>query len=289
MQNPVILVTGASGQLGQELRALQQEWPASRFLFLSKDDLPIHQYEEVRHFFKTNQPSHCINCAAYTAVDKAESDRERAMLVNGEAVGVLAAVCAQHDTRFVHISTDYVFDGLSPEPYTEADAPNPVNAYGQSKLKGEQLCMANNPSAVIIRTAWVYSEFGHNFVKTMLRLLREKSSINVVSDQIGAPTYAADLAAAILKIVNGGIWIPGIYHYSNAGRISWFDFAIAIRELIGSSCTVNPITTAEYPTAAKRPSFSLLNAEKIRTTYRLQIPEWKPGLERCLKHLQVVG
>jgi dTDP-4-dehydrorhamnose reductase len=296
MSAPVILVTGSNGQLGQELKALANAFPAFSFLFTTREELPIHEFDAVRSFFTAYQPAYCINCAAYTAVDKAETEKEQAFLVNATSVGVLAKACAESGARFIHISTDYVFDGQSPQPYTE-DAPvNPVNMYGASKLQGEQLCMQHNAESIIIRTAWVYSEFGNNFVKTMLRLMKDRPQINVVNDQVGAPTYAADLAACIMKIVSSewsvvrktsstGNWQAGIYHYSNRGRISWYDFAVAIKELSGSSCTVNPIPSSGYPTPAKRPSFSLLNTSKIEQVCGCAIPEWKEALQRCLHKL----
>lgn len=290
MAKPKILVTGANGQVGMSLRALSAAYPAFDFVFLTKDELPIHRFELVSQYFDVVRPAYCINAAAYTAVDKAETDKETAFLVNGDAVGVLASACAKYGTKFIHISTDYVFDGTSPEPYKEDTRTNPVNTYGISKLRGEALCLLYNADAVIIRTAWVYSEHGNNFVKTMLRLMKERPAINVVSDQVGAPTYAEDLAKAMLEIVDRqsatNNWTPGIYHYSNLGRISWYDFAVAIKELSGSTCAVNPIPTAQYPTPAKRPSFSLLDTHKIQATWQLTIPEWKDSLQRCLQRLQ---
>lgn len=289
MAKPKILVTGANGQVGTSLKALQAAYPSFDFIFLTKEELPIHRFELVSQYFDVVKPTYCINAAAYTAVDKAETDKETAFLVNGDAVGVLASACQQYGTRFIHISTDYVFDGTSPEPYKEDDRTNPANVYGLSKLRGEALCLFYNPEAVIIRTAWVYAEHGNNFVKTMLRLMKERPAINVVNDQIGAPTYAGDLAKAILDIVNRepvtSNWQPGIYHYSNQGRISWYDFAVAIKELSGSACVVNPIPSAQYPTPAKRPAFSLLDTHKIQAAYQLEIPHWKESLQRCLTHL----
>ncbi|MDX1937794.1 MAG: dTDP-4-dehydrorhamnose reductase [Flavihumibacter sp.] len=286
MSKPLILVTGANGQVGKELRQLAAAYPQFQFLFLSREDLPIHHFELVRNFFETSQPAFCINCAAYTAVDKAESEKDLALLVNAESVGVLAAVAKLYNTRFIHISTDYVFDGTATTPYKE-DAPvNPVNFYGSTKLKGEEECQQANAAAIIIRTSWVYSAFGNNFVKTMLRLMKERQSLNVVNDQLGSPTYAADLANAILQIVNSGNWQPGIYHYSNTGVISWYQFAVAIKELAGLNCTVNPIPTSAYPTPAKRPAYSVFNKEKIQGTYKLHIPDWKDSLKICLTKLE---
>jgi len=284
MTKTAILVTGANGQLGNEFRALAEAHPGFRFIFTSREDFPIHRIEQVREFFLKQQPAYCINCAAYTAVDKAETDREMAFLVNAVATGVLATVCKELQTKFIHISTDYVFDGQSPVPYTEEDKTDPINIYGSSKLQGEELCMEKNPDAIIIRTAWVYSVFGNNFVKTMLRLMRERQSINVVNDQVGAPTYAADLASAIMDIINNN-WHPGIYHYSNSGMISWYDFALAIQKLSGTTCEVNPIPSSQYPTPAKRPSFSLLNTDKIRQTFSIVIPDWRTSLEKCMQQL----
>lgn len=285
MSNPVILITGANGQLGSELRALQSRYPGYRFAGTDRHELPVQDEAAVNSWFAANKPACCINAAAYTAVDKAETNQEEAYDINAKATGILAAACAAHGTKFIHVSTDYVFNGSSAEPYTEDQPTDPINVYGASKLKGEELAMQQNPDSIIIRTAWVYSEFGNNFVKTMLRLMKERDSLNVVSDQVGAPTYAADLAAAIMQIIDGGKWASGIYHYSNQGRISWYDFAVAIRDLSQLSCAVNPIPSAQYPTPARRPSFSLLSTNKIRTTFDLSIPQWLDSLKVCLHKL----
>lgn len=297
MSKPVILVTGANGQLGKELQVLAEFHDDLNFKFTGREDLPVQEEELVKQFFSSLQPDWCVNCAAYTAVDKAETDIENAYAINANGPGILAANCKTHNTKFIHISTDYVFDGQSPVPYKEDAATNPINTYGASKLKGEQLCLKNNPEAVIIRTAWVYSGFGNNFVKTMLRLMSERASIKVVNDQVGSPTYAADLAHCIIHIISTCQpptrnskpetvkWVPGIYHYSNKGRISWYDFAEAIKEFTHSNCIVNPIPSSQYPTPAKRPSFSLLDTHKIFETWHCEIPDWKDGLERCLQKL----
>jgi dTDP-4-dehydrorhamnose reductase len=285
MSQPIILVTGSNGQLGKELQELASIYPAYRFVFASREDLKLHHFGLVENFFVGLHPQYCINCAAYTAVDKAESEQDMAMLVNGEAVGNLAAVCKKFNTRLIHISTDYVFDGESEMPYQPDDATGPISVYGISKLKGEELCMRENVDAIIIRTAWVYSEFGNNFVKTMMRLMKERPEIKVVNDQIGAPTYAADLAKACLDIIASGKWQTGIYHYSNSGKISWYDFAEAIKEMIGSKCIVHPIPTTDYPTPAKRPKFSLLDTSKIKEVFDVNIPEWRKSLGICIRRI----
>lgn len=287
MSQPLILITGGHGQLGSELKALLQQHPEFRFVATDKEDLSIDDAAAVEAWFAAHKPAYCINAAAYTAVDKAETDTELAYLINATATGILAAACKKHGARFVHVSTDYVFDGNSSEPYTEDHPTDPINAYGASKERGEELCMEENAESIIIRTAWVYSSYGNNFVKTMQRLMKERDSLNVVSDQIGAPTYAADLAAAIIQIISNGLWVAGIYHYSNQGRISWYDFAVAIRDLSGLQCEVHPIPSSQYPTPAKRPAFSLLNTAKIRSTYGIEIPEWQQSLQRCIDLLNI--
>jgi dTDP-4-dehydrorhamnose reductase len=282
---PLVLVTGANGQLGKELQQLEKKWPSFRFLFLSREDLPIHHFELVRNFFKASKPSVLINCAAYTAVDKAEQEPLLARQVNAEAVGVLAAVCAANQCRFIHISTDYVFDGTATSPYKEQDLTAPQSVYGQTKLEGERQALLANPQTLIIRTSWVYSSFGKNFVKTIIRLLQDKPQISVVQDQLGSPTYAADLANAILQIISSNNWIPGIYNYSNSGIISWYQFAQEIGKLVGSSTPIKGISTAEYPTPAKRPAWSVLDTSKIVSTYGVTIKDWKESLGQCIREL----
>ena len=270
---PKILVTGANGQLGKELQELVSSHPLFKFVFLSREDMPIDHFELVRNFFNTLKPAFCINCAAYTAVDKAESEKDLAFLINGESVGVLAAICREHDTKFIHVSTDYIFNGEATYPYTENFPTDPINVYGASKLEGEKQAMQLNPDSIIIRTSWVYSSFGRNFVKTMMRLMNEKNEVKVINDQLGSPTYAADLAEIILEIIPD--WKPGIYNYSNEGIISWFDFALAIKEIINSPCEIKPILTVEYPTAAKRPAYSVLDKSKIQETFGVHLNDWK--------------
>ena len=290
MTQKKILVTGANGQLGKEFRALEKRFPQFDFLFVGHSQLPIEDAAAVKTYFHLHQPNVCVNCAAYTAVDKAETEKEQSLRTNAEAVGILAEACRNAQTLFIHISTDYVFNGNSSTPYREESETDPVNHYGLSKLLGEQLALQKNPASIIIRTSWVYSEYGNNFVKTMLRLMNERESINVVNDQVGSPTYAADLANGIMSIIKHDAKsieaAAGIYHYSNEGAISWYEFAVAIRDVIGSSCKVNPIPSSQYPTPARRPHFSLLNKTKIKSTFGLEIPNWKESLVRCLQRIQ---
>ena len=280
-----ILVTGANGQLGKELRDLASNFPQYEFLFLSREDLPIHQYELVRNVFASFLPNYCINCAAYTAVDKAEQEAALAHLVNAESVGILAAVSAAHDCRFIHVSTDYVYGGDANEPYGETSPTGPSSVYGQTKLEGEQEAIKNDPFSVIIRTSWVYSYYGNNFVKTMMRLMKERKEISVVNDQKGSPTWASDLAAFILQIIGQPQWHQGIYNYSNDGEITWYDFALEIKRLIGSDCIVHAIPSSAYPTPAKRPAYSVLDKEKIKRVFGVNPESWKGSLEKCISRL----
>ena len=294
-EKKTILVTGANGQLGSEMQVISAAYAGYDFLFVKKEDLAIDDLGSVQKYFAGHTIDYCVNCAAYTAVDKAETEPEKALLINATAVDNLARVCKGHNTQFIHISTDYVFDGTATAPYKEDDPVSPVNLYGASKLKGEALALQNNPHSIIIRTSWVYSSFGNNFVKTMLRLMSERESINVVSDQQGCPTYAADLAAAIMHIIgqlkhpseilNHPLPTSNIFNYSNKGITNWYQFALAIKELSGSKCAVNPIATSQYPTPAKRPQYSVMNTAKIQRKFNLNIPEWKDSLENCLKLL----
>ncbi|HEX8332298.1 MAG TPA: dTDP-4-dehydrorhamnose reductase, partial [Segetibacter sp.] len=236
-----ILVTGKNGQLGSEFQAIAPLYPQFDFIFTDRETLDITNRDEVDDFFSKKLPQFCINAAAYTAVDKAETERDLAVRVNAEAVGYLSLACKKHSAKLIHISTDYVFDGTATEPYKEEHETNPVNFYGLTKLMGEELAISNHPGSIVIRTSWVYSSYGSNFVKTMIRLMSEKSSINVVNDQFGSPTYARDLAEAILQIIKSSptsVLAPGgIYHFSNSGAISWFEFASAIKVYTASSCT----------------------------------------------------
>jgi dTDP-4-dehydrorhamnose reductase len=286
-----ILVTGANGQLGKELRAIAGFYPDYTFLFTDKEQLPIDNIEILRSYFSAQPIHYCINCAAYTAVDKAETEKESAFAINATAVGNLAAVCKEFNAQLIHISTDYVFDGTGKQPYKETDTTNPVNVYGQSKLQGEQLALQNNPSTIIIRTSWVFSSFGNNFVKKMLRLMKERESINVVNDQYGCPTYAADLAGAIMTIIKSKVKSKNskiedqVFNYCNTGVINWYQFAVAIKELTQSNCIVNPIPTTQYPTPAKRAAYTALDTTLIKNTFGITIPEWKESLRKCLELL----
>ena len=281
-----ILVTGANGQLGMELQQLSSSYPHFEFIFTTREELSLDDFDDINTFIANHQPHYFINCAAYTAVDKAESEKALAYKINAEAPAIIATACRKNAVRFIHISTDYVFNGMGKTPYKEDDATDPVNLYGDSKLEGEKKVMLVNPESIIIRTAWVYSEFGKNFVKTMLRLMADKDQINVVSDQSGTPTYAADLAEAILHIISSQQWKAGIYHFSNEGNITWYDFAVAIKELSGSSCKVLPITTSQYPTPAKRPFYSVLDKTKIQQTFGISVKDWKTSLAICIERLK---
>ncbi len=283
-----ILVTGANGQLGNECRVLANAHPEYHFVFVDREDFSIADKSAVDTLFNSHQFDACINCAAYTAVDLAEKEKEAAYQTNAEAVGYLADACKQHNALFIHISTDYVFDGSNANGYDVDDATGPLNVYGESKLAGEILALEKNTDSIVIRTAWVYSSFGNNFVKTMMRLMKERESIGVVDDQIGSPTYAADLAKTIFTILSVEQKIPGgIYHYSNEGVISWYDFALAINEIGGyASCKVNPISSSSYPVPAKRPQYSILKKDKIKAALGITIPHWRESLEKCMQLLQ---
>ena len=282
-----ILVTGANGQLGMEFRKLAGKNPGYEFIFADRSELSITDAAAIESYFSQHSFTHCINCAAYTAVDKAETEKELAYEVNAQAPGYLAAFSKKFNAQFIHFSTDYVFDGNGTIPYTESDQTNPIGIYGTSKLLGEKEVFKNNEQSIILRTSWVYSSYGKNFVKTMLRLMNERESIGVVNDQVGSPTYAADLAEAILRIISSNKEIiPGIYNYCNEGIISWYDFALEIKKLTNSKCIVNPIDTASYPTPAKRPQYSVLDANKIKQTFGVSIPGWKESLKKCIQLLR---
>ncbi len=278
-----ILITGANGQLGQCFQLLGDSYSGLQFYFTAKDDLDICNATEVEAFVVTHNIGVLINCAAYTAVDKAESEQELALQINGHAVELLATVCKKVGAQFIHFSTDYVFAGLETEPYQPHDETNPVNFYGSTKLLGEHKALQANEHSLVIRTSWVYSPFGKNFVKTMKQLLTTRETISVVSDQKGSPTYAVDLANAVLKIIAQNKPFHGLYHYCNQGIISWFDFAIAIKEELKVSCEVKAIPTTEFPTPAKRPGYSALDTSSFQNDFQITIPEWKESLSRCIQ------
>ncbi len=281
-----LLITGANGQLGNEIRVLSQQYPQVLFFFTDVETLDITDIKAVEEFVVTNEISHIINCAAYTAVDKAEDDEATATLVNVDAVRNLATVSADHKIKFLNVSTDYVFDGTSFVPYTEDMPVCPTNVYGRTKLAGEQEIEKIYPESITIRTSWLYSSFGNNFVKTMLNLGRSRDELNVIFDQVGTPTYAADLADAILTIVSQREWVSGIYHFSNEGVCSWYDFTKTIHEIAEISCNVMPIESSAYAVRTPRPHYSVLNKSKIKSTFDIKIPYWVDSLRRCISILE---
>ena len=286
----VILITGANGQLGNELKIASKNFYGYDFIFTDIDTLNITNYENTLEFIKKSGPDWIINCAAYTLVDKAEAEPEQALLINGTAVKNITEAIRETECRFIHVSTDYVYDGKANVPYNENVPADPQSAYGRSKLAGEKYALLHQ-GAMIIRTAWLYSSFGNNFVKTILRHAAEKESLNVVFDQTGTPTYAADLAGAIMNIVSGVIrnqvaMNPGIYNYSDEGVCSWYDFATEIVKEAGLPCKINPILSKDYRQAAQRPTYSVMDKSKIRENYGLSIPHWRTSLLKCLKLLK---
>ena len=280
-----IVVTGATGQLGSELKVLSENYTQYEWFFADRTQVSLDNLDALNMQLENIQPNFILNCAAYTAVDRAEAEPELAQMINDVALGVIAKYAAEHQVKLIHISTDYVFDGASSVALTEEALTKPINVYGATKRAGELSCLKINPDAIIIRTSWVYSKFGNNFVKTMQRLLQERDTISVVNDQIGSPTYAADLAQAMMDIVTAKEWIAGIYNYSNEGEISWYEFVLAIQEIGGYNCKVNGISSSAYPTAAKRPAFSLLDKSKIKKVYSITIPHYKDSLRKCMKFL----
>jgi len=284
-----ILITGANGQLGNEMRLMAVQFPEFTFDFTDLAELNLCNAEEVLEYVIRTKPSYIVNCAAYTAVDKAEEDLDLCFKVNRDAVTNIANAAKAINATVLHVSTDYVFDGTNHSPYVESDPVCPVSAYGKSKLEGEETLTNICPKSVIIRTSWLYSTFGNNFVKTMLKFGKEREKLTVIFDQVGTPTYAGDLASALMQIVltsEKGSFTPGIYHYSNEGVCSWYDFTISIHRIAGiTSCLVLPIETKDYPTKAARPAYSVLNKSKIKAVYGITIPHWETSLAACIAKL----
>lgn len=281
-----ILVTGANGQLAQCINDIRDSYPDIDFVFTDVGKLDITKPKQLDLLLERNTFHWCINCAAYTAVDQAEINSEIAKKVNTLGAKNLAIACKENNVKLIHISTDFVFDGNSTKPYDEEAKPNPISVYGSSKLKGEQEIQAILKEHFIIRTSWLYSEYGHNFLKTMVQLGREKTEINVVNDQIGTPTYAKDLAKVILAFVKENSKNYGIYHYSNSGATSWYDFAVAIFKYCKVNVNVKPVSTKDYPTLAKRPTYSILDVTKIKQTLNIQIPNWEDSLKEAISNLK---
>ena len=285
-----IVVTGGSGQLGQELRIAFSSGSIHRpVIFTDREELDLSKPEQFEVFFSTHQPAYFIHGGAYTAVDKAEEEKELAYLINATATGEIARLCKIHGTKLIYVSTDYVFNGTGTSPYQTGDPTSPVNHYGYTKWMGEELIRKSEVFSVIIRTSWVFSSYGHNFVKTMMRLMRQRPEIKVVNDQRGCPTYAADLAVAILQIIQqweAGNAYCGTYHFSNAGDITWYEFARAIQELTDLNCKVIPITTQEYPTPAQRPAYSVLDTGSIENDFGIHPRSWQVALKDCLERLK---
>ena len=281
-----ILITGANGQLGNEMRVLSAEYPEYAYFFTDVAELDICDEQAVMEFVQANDIHVIVNCAAYTAVDKAEENVELCTKLNADAVGYLAKAAEACGAEFIQISTDYVFDGTAHVPYRESASTCPNSVYGHTKLAGEQNALTLCSRSMVIRTSWLYSTFGNNFVKTMIRLGRERDSLGVIFDQVGTPTYARDLARAIFAAIRQGV-MPGVYHFSNEGVCSWYDFTKAIHRLVGiTDCKVKPLHTEEYPTLAKRPHYSVLDKTKIKETYHIEIPYWMDSLESCIAELE---
>lgn len=281
-----ILITGSNGQLGNEMQQAAVRFPDFNYIYTDVAELDICDKGALDAFVKANNVNVIVNCAAYTAVDKAEDDVELCYKINRDAVRNIAEVASENKVKVVHVSTDYVFDGTNYLPYTEDMPVCPATVYGKSKLEGEQALLENCKESVILRTAWLYSSFGNNFVKTMMKLGTERDSLGVIFDQVGTPTYAADLADAILQLLSNKTFVPGIYHFSDEGVCSWYDFTKTIHRMANISCDVKPIETKDYPARTPRPHFSVLNKAKIKSTYGICIPHWEVSLEKCIQLLQ---
>lgn len=288
-----ILVTGSNGQLGNEIRSLSDQYPGFEFTYIDIDDLDLTDEPAIRRYFSDRDFEVIINCSAYTAVDIAEENPQLAYKVNSDSVKILAGIGAAKNIRIIHISTDYVFDGTASEPIHEDVSPSPLSVYGHSKLEGEKNLLSILPNSYVLRTSWLYSIHGKNFVKTIIRLAQEKEEISVVSDQFGSPTFAGDLAWVILRIIDSvfrkKVDHPGVYHFSNQGAISWYEFADAIVNYYNLPCQVKPITTNEFKTRATRPKYSVLDKTRIMKTFGIHPPEWKSSLESCLSRIEVAS
>lgn len=284
-----ILVTGSKGQLGSSINKVQNGYEKAVYFFTDVNELDITNESAVRDFVSENKIEYIVNCAAYTAVDKAEEEFELAKKINVTGPGILAKIAAEYHAKFFHVSTDYVFDGTSHQPYSEEMETIPPSAYGKSKLLGEEAVLENGKDAVILRTSWLYSEFGHNFLKTMIKYGKERDELRVVFDQIGTPTYASRLAKCILCMINSEQNIEGnqVYHFSNEGLCSWYDFAKEIMEACNIDCKITPIQTFEYPLPAPRPFYSVLNKAKVKKDYGLEIPHWRDDMIECIKALDL--
>ena len=278
-----VLVIGSEGQLGLEFQKISNSYNSLSWVFSTIKTLDLLKLDTISSFLNDINPSVIINCAAYTSVDKAETEFKLADLINHEAVDIISRWTSDNNKKLIHISTDYVFDGLSNIPLSEDSKTNPVNEYGRSKLKGEIACLKNHSNSIVIRTSWLYSSFGKNFVKTMISLMKNNNTVKVVNDQIGSPTYANDLAKFIIEIIMNSKNKSGLFHYSNEGEISWFEFAKSIKELYNLDCEIIGVSSKEFKTIAKRPKYSLLNKSKIKKTFNLEIPNYKQSLEDCIK------
>lgn len=286
----VILITGANGQLGKELKKISRNFFGHDFIYTDVDTLDIVNPLKTREFILKKKPGWIINCAAYNFVDKAETEPEAAFSINSEGVKNIADSIRDSECRLIHFSTDYVFDGKSSIPYRETDKTNPLSTYGKSKLEGEKMAL-QHPWTMVIRTSWLYSAFGNNFLKTILKIASEKGELNVVNDQRGTPTWAADLAGAVMQIIHKvnnqvAAFNSGVYHFSNEGSCTWYDFAFAAVKSAGIDCRINPVSTAEYPSVAVRPPYSVLSKKKIRDNYEITVPEWQQSLNKCIDQMK---
>ena len=278
-----VLVIGSDGQLGLEFQKISNSFDSLSWVFSTIKTLDLLRLDTINSFLNNINPTLIINCAAYTSVDKAETESKLADLINFKAVDIISRWTSNNNKKLIHVSTDYVFDGLSKLPLSENSNTNPINQYGNSKLKGEIACLKNDSSSIVIRTSWLYSSFGKNFVKTMIDLMKNNNSVKVVNDQIGSPTYAYDLAKVIIEIIINSENKSGLFHYSIEGETSWFEFARSIKELYNLDCKIIGVSSKEFKTLAKRPKYSLLNKSKIKKTFNLEIPNYKQSLENCIK------